>query len=1228
MRHRAFYSHLSTADLSPLQHDKIKDKFRIYIIGSHAIETLLSGCKRYQREGNEPKGELLKKQATPPSNFGFLAEHDPLFVELASSAERVFTSDPNTTLLKLRQLGEAMAQHIAVLSRIEFDEQTSQANLLYKLSRELKLEPVVKDLFHTLRIEGNKATHQFKTKHKEAINGLIVARNLAIWFHQSFSNAGTKFKPGPFIPPVDPSEQLRQLQTQIGKLKSDLQETNVQLDDSQQLSDLLAKEKAEYEDLALAMDEESRNLAALAKENETALSSQRQEYEKKIKELQQQLAAQDTKTASSSLQKITRKVQAASRNIVLNEELTRILIDQQLQEAGWQADTQEFTFQNGTRPEKGKNIAIAEWPTAHHGNKGRADYVLFAGMTPVAVVEAKKENINVAGKITQAERYSRGMRVLPPLIGAWELTGQTVAWPDESDGHYKIPFVYSCNGRPYVPQLAEHCGTWFRDVREASNTKRTLPKFHSPEGLLDLLARSKEQAEIQMAKEPFGYLKLRDYQEKAIRAVENSLQKNTRSVLLAMATGTGKTRTIIGLMYRFLKAERFKRILFLVDRTALGQQAIDTINEALLEQNYSLSKIYNVAELGDMSSEAETRVQVATVQAMVSRVFMSDTPPSVDQFDCIIVDEAHRGYTLDQEMTEGELATRDASQYLSSYRRVLDYFDAVKIGLTATPAKHTSEIFGKPVYTYSYREAVADDWLIDHEPPIRYETLLTQNGISFAKGEKVNTINIQTRQVESAELDDELNFEVDTFNRRVINENFNRVICNQLVQELDPFGEEKTLIFCATDLHADMVKRLLDEAFKKIYNGDYNQAAVAKITGQSDKVNQLIRQYKNERYPNIAITVDLLTTGIDVPKICHLVFLRRVKSRILYEQMIGRATRRCDEIGKTVFRIYDPVDIYATLQEVNTMKPLVKDPNITIDQLIGELTDPVQLEQALNSPGDRPGESHADVVLSQLSQKLMRILRKAEKKAEKKPALKQKLEELHNQWSVEPGTLHKHLHKLGPQQAARFITSHAGFLNQLDEVSALLGSEYQPVISGHYDELRDRTQSYGEHQRPEDYLDSFSHFIKDQLNQSAALAVVVNKPRDLTREQLKEVKLMLDGAGYSEARLQTAVRNQTNQDIAASIIGHIRRAALGEALIPFEQRVNGAMQRIYAGHNWQPAQRKWLDRLAKQLIFESIIDRDFVNNRFADCGGAKRLDKVLDNQLDTVLYELGEAMWA
>jgi len=1149
------------------------------------------------------------------SNFEFLQEHDSLFFQLASAAESAFAGDPNTTLIKLRQFGEALAQDLAARCGIEFDDKTTQADLLFKLKNKIGLDANIAELFHTLRIEGNRATHQFKTQHREALNGLRIARSLAIWFHQAFGKQGTAFIPGPFIPPADPSRQLRELTAQIEQFKAKLSDANEQLENNLQLIDLIAREKTQYAALAEQMDADARLYEQLALEQENLLKQERQNFEARLKALQAELQSQQQLTRQASV-----NIQKATQQFSLNEELTRILIDQQLIAAGWEADTQELTYQKGARPEKGKNKAIAEWPTQ---GKQAADYILFAGLTPIAVVEAKRENVNVAGKIPQAERYSRTFSPTESMQPAWQLQGRTIAWPDHEDGHYQIPFVYSCNGRSFIKQLAEQSGTWFRDARETSNLAKPLPDFHSPQGLLDKLQRSKAAAEDKLRQEGFAYLKLRDYQEKAVQAVETALETNQHNCLLAMATGTGKTRTIIGLMYRFLKTERFKRILFLVDRTALGQQAIDAFNDSPLEQNQTLSKIYNVAELGDMAAEAETRIQVATVQAMVKRIFQSDNPPCIDGFDCLIVDEAHRGYALDQEMTEGEMAMRDAAQYLSSYRRVLDYFDAVKIGLTATPAKHTTEIFGKPIYTYSYREAVADDWLIDHEPPIRYKTLLSQKGIQFAKGSQVNVINTQTGAVELATLDDELNFDVDDFNRKVISPSFNKVICKELVKELDPFSDEKTLIFCATDRHADMVKRMLDRLFKKLYADEYNEAAVRKITGQSDKVNQLIRQYKNERYPTIAITVDLLTTGIDVPKISHLVFFRRVRSRILYEQMLGRATRRCDEIGKTVFKIYDPVDIYATLQEVSAMKPLLKDPNVTIEQLVRELTDP----ESFNAPGSKPDTHHAHDVLDALSQRLMRILRKAQNKAANKPDLKSKLAELESLWGVAPDKLHQHLHQLGPQKAAEFVQNQQGLLNQLEEVKNLLGSEYYPVLADHQDELQEREQSYGEHAKPADYLESFNDFIRNQLNQSAALAVVVNKPKDLTREQLREIRLLLDRYGYSEAKLQSAWRNQTNQDIAASIIGYIRQAALGEALIPFEQRVGNAMRNIYALHPWTPVQRKWLERLAKQLVHEVVIDQQFVNRVFASDGGAKTLNKMLNQQLDNVLDALNRQLW-
>lgn len=1156
---------------------------------------------------------------SPSSNFSFLAEHDPLFVELASAAERAFSSDPNTTLMKLRQLGEALAQHLAARIGLTFDSQTSQLDLLHRLNRELSLDPAIRELFHLLRTEGNKATHEFQTKHRDAMKGLVVARKLAVWFHQSFGKAGTAFKAGPFVPPTDPSVQLTELQGEITRLKGQLKDANEQLGSSQQLDELIAQEKAEYEALLDTMEQEAKAQAKQTQQQEAELARQQKDYEAKIQTLQQQLAEQSA-VAQQQRQQVSHHTKAASEQLGLDESLTRILIDESLQRAGWEADSLNLTHKQGARPEKGRNQAIAEWPTQN----GRADYVLFAGFTPLAVVEAKRETINVAGRIDQAERYSRDFTVADEHTPAW----QSAPWADGTGRYFQLPFVYSCNGRPYVPQLKEQSGTWFRDVRQPANLKRPLQEFHSPSGLLDLLKKDKDRAEQQLANEPFGYLKLRDYQVDAIAAAESALAAGRRELLIAMATGTGKTRAVTGLMYRLLKSQRFNRILFLVDRTTLGEQATETFTETPLEQNQTLATTYNIAELGDMRAEAETRIQVATVQAMVKRVFINDEPPPIDQFDCIIIDEAHRGYTLDQEMTEGELAIRDASQYLSSYRRVLDYFDAVKIGLTATPAKHTSEIFGKPIYTYSYRDAVADDWLIDYEPPLRYTTELSQNGIHFDKGETVSQVKLTTGEIDTAELDDELDFEVETFNSKVLTDNFNQVICEALAQRLDPEGRLKTLIFCANDRHADIIKDKLDAAFKAMHGDYYNQAAVAKITGQSDQVKKLIRQYKNEPFPNIAITVDLLTTGVDVPAIGHLVFLRRVRSRILFEQMIGRATRRCDEFGKTVITIHDPVGLFSALEDVNTMKPLVKDPNISLQQLVSELTDDDTRKIASQHTGAGNDETQADVILSQICQKLMRVLRQAEAKAERIPKLREQLDELHQNWQVAPKELHKHLKAQGPEQAANFLKQHSRLVGQLELVQSKMGGRFNPVISEHDDRLIEVKQTYGDDERPEDYLESFNHFVRQQINESAALAVVVKRPRDLTRQQLREIRLLLDENGYSETFLRSATRSQTNKDIAASIIGYIRQAALGEPLVPFQQRVDQAMERIYQNHPWSPVQRQWLDRLSKQLVHEVVFDRDFVNYRFGDDGGAQRIDRILDDQLDTVLDELKEALWA
>ena len=185
---------------------------------------------------------------------------------------------------------------------------------------------------------------------------------------------------------------------------------------------------------------------------------------------------------------------------------------------------------------------------------------------------------------------------------------------------------------------------------------------------------------------------------------------------------------------------------------------------------------------------------------------------------------------------------------------MLEHFDAVKIGLTATPALHTIQIFGDPIFTYSYREAVIDGYLIDHEPPIRIETALFARGIHFAKGEHLPLFDTATGTIDLTHAPDDLDFEVSDFNRRVITRPFNQVVCDELAKHIDPSFPGKTLVFAASDGHADIVVDELKKAFVRRY-GEVDDASVAKITGSVDDPGKLIRSYRNDASPSIAVTL-------------------------------------------------------------------------------------------------------------------------------------------------------------------------------------------------------------------------------------------------------------------------------------------------------------------------------------------------------------------------------------
>ena len=1134
------------------------------------------------------RGQSTAAVASP--NFRHLAEAVPLLALEGAKAERYVFSDPITALFKLRHFGEVLAQDVAASTGLYVSTEEPQVDLLRRMKEAGIIDHEVADLFHALRKAGNLAVHDNVGSQRDALHGLRVAWRLGIWFQRACKDKN--FKSGPFVPPPDPREAERALTEELAQLRRSLADHEAEVAHlkatTKEQAQLEARAKAEakiaYEDLAVALE--------LAGETEAKAARLESEFKERLASVQAQTAAAPKPAVDAAIQ----QAQAATSHLQLDESETRLLIDAQLVAAGWEADTVALSYKSGLRPTKGRNMAIAEFPT----KSGPADYVLFCGLTPMAVVEAKRKAKSVSGAIEQSKRYSREYNFLtvPFAKGA--------PW-----GKYKVPFLFATNGRPFLRQLKTESGIWFLDARRTTNHARVLEGWYTPEGLQDLLAQDHGTAEAKLTSEPSDYLPLRDYQHEAIAAVEKAIVSGKQDMLLAMATGTGKTRLALCLIYRLLKAGRFRRVLFLVDRTALAGQAHTAFENVPLENLRPLTDIYDVKGLGDLKPEPDTRLHVATVQGMVKRLmFPSDgeLPVPVDWYDCVVVDECHRGYSLDQEMSDSQLEYRSEADYISKYRRVLDHFDAVRIGLTATPALHTTEIFGAPIYEYGYRKAVIDGNLIDHEPPIRILTHLNQHGIHWASGDEVAVFNTASAQIQLLQTPDEIDIEVDGFNTDVVTEPFNKVVCDYLASQIDPDLPGKTMIFCATDAHADLVVALLKDALTAVY-GDVEDDTVMKITGAADKPLEKLRLYKNERLPKVAVTVDLLTTGIDVPEITNLVFIRRVKSRILYEQMMGRATRLCADLfgpgqDKETFRIYDAVDLYKALEPYTAMKPVVTRPNLTFVQLVEELL-------------SVPDEAHKLSVLDEIVAKLQ-----AKKRRLKGPHA----ESFATLAGMDPSQVISLLKAGDTAKAIDFFKLHADVASFLDKFKSAEGRNL--LVSEHEDAFIDIEHGYGAGVKPEDYLAGFKAYIEANQNALAALLVVTQRPRDLTRQQLRELRLKLDQAGYPEGWLRAAWAQVSNQDIAASIIGFIRQQALGSPLLPYDQRVDRALQRVLASQVWSQPQRMWLDRIAKQLKAEVIVDRDALDHgQFKTNGGFARLNKVFDGRLEHVLGAIQEEVW-
>jgi type I restriction enzyme R subunit len=853
--------------------------------------------------------------------------------------------------------------------------------------------------------------------------------------------------------------------------------------------------------------------------------------------------------------------------------------------------------------------AIEEYPTAN----GPADYALVVDGQLVGVVEAKKVTLGPQNVLTQAERYSKGVP----------------AASFNSDG-YRVPFLYSTNGEVF----------WFQDVRAKRNRSRKLGGFHTPDALSEMLSRDVDAECHWFIENPNQHPWLRPYQLDACAAIEGAIAARKRQMLVAMATGTGKTVTLANETYRLLKSGVGKRILFLVDRRALAAQAVRTFGSFQPEPNQKFDKIYEVYSQRFQREDLEEGeafdpkvlpkaylenpqrkhafVYVCTIQRMAINLFGrqaiwggdEETEDDAEQltipshaFDIVIADECHRGYTTAEE---------------SAWRNTLDHFDAVKIGLTATPAAHTKAYFNDVVYRYEYARAVREGYLVDYDV-VTVKSDVRMKGVFLKEGERVSVVDPETGLQKLDELEDQRDFEPAAVEKRVTSPDSNRKILEELkkyaVEHEQKYGRfPKTLIFADNDLpHTSHADQLVDSAVDIFGRG---QSFVRKITGRVDRPLQRIREFRNRPEPGIVVSVDLMSTGVDIPDLEFIVFLRQVKSRILFEQMLGRGTRKGEKFtDKSHFTVFDCFDgtllAYFRTATAITAEPPDK-PTRTIHEVIEDIW----------ANRDR------DYNIRCLVRRLQRIDKEMAGEAR----------ELFAAFGVVDGDLGRYAREL-PGKLHRDFTGAMKLLR--DEAFQDLLVTYPRPTRGfikadtYEDEVsstwlvRDAT---GREYKPEDYIEAFAAFVRENPAKVDAITILLNRPKGWNTEALAELKAKLAAAPqrFTVEVLEKAHRIRYAKALV-DIISMVKHAAREEEpLLTAEERVGKVFDRLIAEEKFTPQQQAWLLRIREHLIANlSIDEEDFENVPvLQNAGGWGNANRSFKGTLPSLLKAFNEAIAA
>ena len=887
-----------------------------------------------------------------------------------------------------------------------------------------------------------------------------------------------------------------------------------------------------------------------------------------------------------------------------SEWLTRKqLIDKGLRAAGWKVTP----YRADVALSRLNRCAVEEYPTA----SGPADYALVLNGRLVGVVEAKKLSLGPQNVLSQAERYSRGV----PGDGAW--------------GEFGVPFLYSTNGEVI----------WYHDVRHEHNRSRIVAAFHTPEALGEFLGRDDDAALSRLALLPNDGTRLRPYQRDANNAIEEALVKRKRHMLVAMATGTGKTFTIVNEIYRLMKSGVAKRVLFLVDRRALAAQAVRAFGSFDAEAGLKFDRVYEVYSQRFQRDDIEDKfdpkvlpktyltdpkpgsafVYVSTIQRMTINLFggqavfglgdetIDDDAEQLDipihAFDLIVADECHRGYT---------------SSEVAIWRRVLDHFDAVKVGLTATPAAHTTSYFKDVVYRYEYERAVREGFLVDYDV-VTIKSNVRLNGVFLKEGEEVGLVNPESGAKTMDVLEDERSFETSTIEREITAPDSNKKILEELktyaLAHEERYGRfPKILIFAANDLpHTSHADQLVDEARDIFGRGD---SFVAKITGSPtvDRPLQRIREFRNRPAPSIVVTVDMLSTGVDIPDLEFIVFLRPVKSRILFEQMLGRGTRkgeRCPD--KSHFVVVDCFD-GTLLQYFKETTGITAEPPVPPTRTITEIIEGVWQNR------DREYNTRC------LVKRLQRIDKEMSGDARNAFAA-----------FIQEGDVARFAKAL-PSRLHDDFNSTMGLLRNTAFQDLLVNYERKPKVFFVAHTVQDEVSSQwlvrgndGNEYKPDDYLTAFSAFVREHENDIDAISILLGRPQDWNPGALTELRSKLSAAParFTVENLQRA-HEVTHHKALVDIISMVKHAAnTQQPLLSASERVDQALSQLTKGRTFTDEQGAWLDRIRTHLQENLSIDHDDFDNMpvFARHGWS-RANTAFKKELPLLLKELNRVIAA